>query len=88
MGKSTGCPSKSLQTSYAIRRDWKIFFREGPAQISDKTGWRINRIPTPNDIQIGKKGTGSSVNTEMTDDEPVFDKDITPQTIAIGCLDG
>ncbi|HUT37744.1 MAG TPA: hypothetical protein VMW77_00380 [Methanoregula sp.] len=35
-----------------------------------------------------KKDTSLSVNAEMSDDELVFDKDITPQTIAIGCLDG
>ena len=32
----------------------------------------------------GKNGTSLLVNAEVTDDEPVFDKDITPQTIAIG----
>jgi hypothetical protein len=37
--------------------------------------------------KLEKKGTSSSVNAEVTDDEPVFDKDITPQTIAIGRFD-
>ena len=33
--------------------------------------------------QIGKKITCLSVNAEVIDDEPVVDKYITPQTIAI-----
>jgi hypothetical protein len=31
-----------------------------------------------------KQGTGSSLNTKVIDDKPVPDKEITPQTIAVG----
>jgi len=43
----------------------------------------ITGIPALKGKPIRKKGTFSSVNAEVIDDEPAFDEYITPQTVAL-----
>jgi hypothetical protein len=58
--------------------------RSSPSSDAMRKKWDYQTNEVGKGSQIGKKGVSSSLNTKVIDDKPMLDKEITPQTIAIG----
>jgi len=63
-----------------VQRVWIIHLRQCDAErIGITRGTRWERV-----AKLEKEGTGSSLNTKVTYDKPMVDKEIAPQAKAIG----